>query len=297
MKSHTRGGARSRKVPLLPVLLVLVALGVITVDAAMDDSPAEPLRGVVGDVFGPVQSGLSSAARPLNAVGEFFTTVPGLRDENAALRAANAQLKAQLDTAGIDADRLAGLEIMRAVTRDAGLDVVAASVVGVGPAQSFSRTVTIDVGTVDGVTLDMTVLNADGLVGRVVRADRSTASVLLLIDADSVVGGRLGSSMELGFLAGNGDLSDQGRLSLTTIDSSVTAAVGDAVVTWGSRNGAPYLSGVPVGSVESVQSSPRDTSTVAIVAPFVDFSSLDQVFVVVGSAPERAATQAEGGLG
>jgi len=279
------------------VLLVLAALGVITVDAAMDDSPAEPLRSAVGDVFGPVQSGLSAAARPVNALSDFFTTVPKLRDENSALRTANAQLKAQIDTAGIDADRRDELEIIRTVTRDAGLDVVSASVVGVGPAQSFSRTVTIDVGTADGVTLDMTVLNADGLVGRVVRADRSTASVLLLIDADSVVGGRLGSSMELGFLAGNGDLSDEGRLSLTTIDSSVTAAVGDAVVTWGSRNGAPYLSGVPVGSVESVQSSPRDSSTVAIVAPYVDFSSLDQVFIVIGSAPARAATQAEGGLG
>ena len=73
-----------------------------------------------------------------------------------------------------------------------------------GPMQSFSRTVTIDAGTSSGVHKDMTVLNNDGLVGRVISATRSTADVLLILDTDSVVGGRLGSNNEIGFLRGRG---------------------------------------------------------------------------------------------
>jgi rod shape-determining protein MreC len=150
-----------------------------------------------------------------------------------------------------------------------------------GPAQSFSRTVTIDAGTSAGVYPDMTVLDNDGLVGRVVRADRTTATVLLIVDRESVVGGRLGSSMELGFLRGSGEVDGSGRLDLQLVDRSVTPSRGDVVVSWGSDNDRPYVAGIPIGRVESVYSSPREQATEAVIAPFADFSSLDLVGVVV----------------
>jgi rod shape-determining protein MreC len=152
-----------------------------------------------------------------------------------------------------------------------------------GPAQSFNRTVTIDAGTSSGVTADMTVLNNDGLVGRVVRADRSTATVLLLVDQESVVGGRLGSSMEVGTLNGRGSVGGAARLDLELVDADARAEAGDAVVTWGSKNGTPYVAGVPIGRVDSVSSTPRQQSTQAVIEPYVDFSSLDLVGVVVAA--------------
>jgi rod shape-determining protein MreC len=117
---------------------------------------------------------------------------------------------------------------------------------------------------------------------------------LLIVDASSVVGGRLGTDLELGMLRGDGELSDVGRLTLTTMDPTVEPATGDIVVTWGSRGGAPYVAGVPIGRIESVESSPRDQSSSARVVPYVDFSALDLVGVVVGASPpgdrtERAA--------
>ena len=72
----------------------------------------------------------------------------------------------------------------------------------------------------------MTVLNNDGLVGRVLRVTRTTATVLLVVDADSVVGGRVGESMEVGFLHGRGVLGDDGRLDLELVDESVVAGQG-----------------------------------------------------------------------
>ena len=52
---------------------------------------------------------------------------------------------------------------------------------------------TIDAGYgARGGGADMTVLNNDGLVGRVTASTRTTATILLILDADSVVGGRIG---------------------------------------------------------------------------------------------------------
>jgi rod shape-determining protein MreC len=118
-------------------------------------------------------------------------------------------------------------------------------------------------------------------VGRVLSATRTTAVVLLVLDTDSVVGGRLGSNLEIGFLRGRGVTGDRGRLDLDLVDHSVSPATGDVVVTWGSQNGVPYVAGIPIGKVESVYSTPRELAKHAVIDPFVDFTSLDVVGVVV----------------
>ena len=168
---------------------------------------------------------------------------------------------------------------------------------GLGPAQSFSRTVTIDAGARAGLRPDMTVINNDGLVGRILRVTRTTATVLLIVDTESVVGGRVGGSMEVGFLHGRGVLGGDGRLDLELVDQSVVPAEGDTVVTFGSDGGAPYVAGIPVGKVTSVYTSLRETSQRAVIDPFVDFASLDLVGVVVpsGTRSDRAVIEADGG--
>jgi rod shape-determining protein MreC len=290
MKARARDDRRARGVL---ALLVLAAVTVMTVDASADDSPVDVARSAVGDVLGPVQNGLDEAASPFGALGDRLDSDEQLRDANERLTAENAGLRNALETAGLDVGREQALEVMHRFAGRRGLRGVTAEVVAYGPAQNFTRTVTIDRGTASGVQADMTVLNADGLVGRVVHAGTATATVLLAVDSGSVVGARLGADLELGFLRGDGDLSDAGRLRLTTMDPRVVPSVGDSVLTWGSQGGRPYVSGVPIGSVLSVEASPRDQTTTAVIAPYVDFSALDLVQVVVGAS--RPSSDQAGG--
>jgi rod shape-determining protein MreC len=269
------------------VLLLLASFALITLDVqGGDDSPVEPLRSAAGDVFGPVEEATASVVRPFQAVPGFLQTNGSLRNDIEHLRAENSSLRGRLATTVVDRNRVAELDGLLQSSTSTGYALVPARVIAVGPAQSFSRTVTIDAGTSSGVHADMTVLNNDGLVGRVIRADRGTATVLLIVDAESVVGGRLGSSMEVGFLRGRGDVGGRGRLDLDLVDSSVTPVSDDILVTWGSKNGAPYVSGVPIGRVKSVYSSPRQLSKQAVIEPLADFSSLDLVGVVVDADTE-----------
>nr|MDQ4006893.1 rod shape-determining protein MreC [Actinomycetota bacterium] len=113
---------------------------------------------------------------------------------------------------------------------------------------------------------------------------------------DSVVGGRVGRTMELGFVSGEGDIGDRGRMRMQLVDRVADPEGGDTVVTWGSRNGAPYVAGVPIGSVTEVLTSPRELSKTVVIEPYVDFSSLDVVGVVVGH-DRRDRVEASGGGG
>ena len=263
-------------------LLLLAALTVITLDAkAGDSSPLDAVRSAVGSVVGPMEDVTASVTRPFADASGFFRTNESLRGDIATLSAENSRLRGQVAGEPLDRQRLAELDGLTRTAAETGYSLVAARVIAMGPVQSFSRTVTIDAGTSSGITKDMTVLNNDGLVGRVVQANASTATVLLIVDTESVVGGRLGTNLEIGFLRGRGSVGDTGRLALDLVDNAVEPSRDDVVVTWGSKNGVPYVSGIPIGRVESVISSPRQSSRRAVIRPFVDFTALDVVGVVV----------------
>ncbi len=290
---------RRRPSRSLMVALLLACATLITLDYhGGADSPMEPARRVMGEVFGPVEAGTTAVVRPFTAVPQWFHSRDSLRHDLDQLEAENSQLRAEVAKSGYNRNRLAEYDGLTTAADDLGYALVPARVVAMGPSQSFSRTVTIDAGSRAGISPDMTVLNNDGLVGRVLRVTRSTATVLLVLDADSVVGGRVGESMDVGFLHGRGALGRDGRLDLQLVDDSVVPARDDTVVTWGSEGGAPYVSGVPVGRVASVYSSLRETSQRAVIVPFVDFGSLDLVGVVVpsGTASDRAIIEADGSL-
>lgn len=290
---------RNRPSRALLLALLLACASLITLDYhGGPDSPMEPARRVVGEVFGPIETGTATAVRPFTAVPDWFRSHDSLRGEINELEAENARLRAEAATTGYDRNRLEEFDGLTTAAESLGYALVPARVVGLGPSQSFSRTVTIDAGSKAGLSPDMTVLNNDGLVGRVLRVTSSTATVLLVVDADSVVGGRVGESMDVGFLHGRGVLGNEGRLDLELVDQSEAPAKHDVVVTWGSEGGAPYVSGVPVGRVASVYSSLRENSQRAVIEPFVDFGALDLVGVVVpsGSTSDRSVIEADGSL-
>jgi rod shape-determining protein MreC len=274
------GGRRPARGTL--VTLILACATLITLDYhGGPDSPLEPARSAVGEVFGPVESATATAVRPFVAIPDWFHTQSSLRGDVADLQAENSALRQRLETTTLDANRLAEYDALAHAQRDSGYTLVPAHVIAMGPSQAFSRTVTIDAGSDDGITADETVLNSDGLVGRVIRTTSTTATVLLILDADSTVGGRIGSNMEVGFLNGQGKLGQDGNLVLDLVDDSLIPSADDVVVTWGSQGGAPYVAGIPIGRVISVVSRPRETSQRAVIEPFVDFGALELVGVVV----------------
>lgn len=293
------GDAPHRPPRSVVVALLLASATLVTLDSqGGDTSPLEPVRTAVGEALGPAQAVSAGVVRPFTAVPRWFRGRNALQGDLNDLEAENARLRQQLRTAGVDRNRLAELDGLTRAAADAGYALVPTRVVAYGPMQSFSRTVTIDAGTSAGIAADMTVVNNDGLVGRVLRATRTTATVLLVLDADSVVGARVGDSMEIGFLRGHDVISEGGRLDLELMDETVVPAAGDTVVTWGSDGGSPYVGGIPIGSVDQVVASPRETSQRAVIDPFVDFTALDLVGVVVpsGTVSDRAVIEADGSI-
>jgi rod shape-determining protein MreC len=155
--------------------------------------------------------------------------------------------------------------------------IKAAQIIAIGAAQGFSWTITIDAGSDDGIARDMTVINGDGLVGRVTTVGHTTATVLLASDPDFTVGTRMEGNDEIGFATGQGARPMRVQL----LNGRAKVRKGDRMVTFGSQNGRPFVPGVPVGTVSAVLANPGQLTRTVLVEPFVSFSRLDLVGVVI----------------
>ncbi|MER7764655.1 rod shape-determining protein MreC [Streptomyces sp. NPDC097619] len=268
----------TRESRLLLVLLVAIAFALITVDIrAGEDSPVDGARHAAAAVFGPVEEGVADAVDPVaNAIGAVRDS--GKRHTRiAALERENAALKAKLGSDDRNRARLRELDGMLKKAGAGQYGIKGAEVIAIGAAQGFSWTVTIDAGSKDGIQRDMTVLNGDGLVGRITTVGPTTSTVLLANDPDFTVGTRLESSGELGFATGQGDRA----LSVEMLNGRAKIAPGDRLVTFGSRGNKPFVPGVPLGEVIRLEPSRGDLTRTVWLRPYVAFSRLDIVGVVV----------------
>jgi rod shape-determining protein MreC len=268
----------TRESRLLLVLLTAIAFALITVDIrGGEDSPVDGARSAAAAVFGPIENGASAAVDP---VGNAVTAIreSGERhDRIAELEKENAALKAKLGSEDRDKSRLKQLDKMLKVAGEGQYGIKGAEVIAIGAAQGFSWTVTIDIGANDGIKRDMTVLNGDGLVGRVTTVGPDTATVLLANDPDFTVGTRMEGSDELGFASGQGDRP----LRVELLNGKAEVKKGDRLVTFGSQADKPFVPGVPVGVISRVDPSGGDLTRTLYVTPYVSFSKLDIVGVVV----------------
>jgi rod shape-determining protein MreC len=163
-----------------------------------------------------------------------------------------------------------------------GYRVVAASVIAM--AEGYAQAVTLDAGSADGVETGDTVLNGQGLVGTVTAVSRQTCTVLLATDATSVVGVTLAPSGQIGWVTGPGKTrSGSGLMRLQVLDENAVLSVGEQLVTSASMHDRPYVPGVPVGVISRVENRAGSLTATALVQPYVDFTSLGVVGIVVAA--------------
>src|SRR3954470_525240 len=181
----------TRRTRALLALLLLTSICLITIDyRGGPHSPLDGARSLAAALFGPVEQVASAIASPVsgavNRIGDLGTGTARAK----RLAKQNKNLRRQLRTSDLARSRAAELDALLKLAGTGRYKVVPAQVIAIGPAQTFSWTVTIDAGTRDGVRPEMTVVNGDGLVGRVKTVGPTTSTVLLAIDPDSSVGVR-----------------------------------------------------------------------------------------------------------
>ena len=276
------GGNRSR---LLLVILLVTALFFITLDLR-GVSLTKGSRSVTQTILSPVQRTVSTIFSP---VGRFFSDVKNFGKTNAQLQqelALNKLLKSELAMSADTKGQLTQLKSVLDLAGRGNYKVAAARVIARGSASSFSQTITIDAGSSSGIRPDMTVISQNGLIGVVKSTTSSSSIVLLLSDPSFRVGVRVARSQSIGVLSGLGSNS----YSLVLLDPAGVIKDGDILLTNGSDNNRPFVPGVPVGVVVSVDNTDGSLTQTATVSSYANLNDLGVVSVIL-SAPTTAPSQ------
>jgi rod shape-determining protein MreC len=258
------------------VLAVLVTVALVLIVVSYSDGSNSVFRHVrlAGDmVFGGAEHTASS-------VGGFFTRSGSNSTQVSNLQQQVTRLRAELSQAQVSKSEYAALHQMLQVAGADQVKVVAASVIAVG--QGYQQTVTLDVGSRDGVQVGQTVLNGQGLVGNVTAVSGATATVQLANAGSIVLGVAVAPSGQLGWVTGPGKTaSGRGLMRLQMLSSAAVLAPGDQLVTGPSASNQPYIAGVPVGVITKLVSINGALTEAAEVRPYVDYTSLSVVGVVL----------------
>lgn len=253
-----------------------------------------------GQTSGSVQSGVSVVFSPLQTVADRALKpardLVGWFDKTFAARGENSRLSEELASARKQA--VAGQEALSENAQlrklveldgdpplaESAYQPVTGRVIGRSPTV-WNSTVTLDIGSGDGVKVDDPVISGDGLVGRVASTQGGSSQVTLITDHESAVSAKVLPAGVQGVIRPN--VGDPEDLILDFIDSTKHVHGGQAIVTSGWRAqglASLFPPGLPVGEVTSASIVEQEASQQVHLRPYADFANLDLVQVLTGHA-------------
>lgn len=248
----------------------------------------------------PVQWVAIKVASGASAVIEEYVYLVEVQRENERLAYENARLKQQvsdLESLERENERLRSLLVLR---DELPGQKISARVIAkdISPLFRVLR-IRLDRGMDDRVQAGMPVVTTDGLVGQISRVAERFAEVMLTVDEGSAVDVIVQRTGSRGILRGTGD-SDAYKARIQYLLRADEVRVGDTVYTSGL--GRRFPPNLKVGIVTNVEKRDFGLYQLAEVSPSVNFSRLEEVFVLTEGARQtspgapRAATDVSGAV-
>jgi rod shape-determining protein MreC len=185
-----------------------------------------------------------------------------------ALETENARLRALLDARPQARDRARVAEILSV------------------DANPYSYSLIIDAGTQDGVTDGQALIDADGVVGQVIKAGLMTSQAMLISDTDHALPVEVNRNGLSTIVVGSGTID---RLELPFVVNNADIQVGDLLVTSGL--GGAFPAGYPVAIVDSVTRRPHEPYAEVTATPAASLGQVREVMLISsGDATDVEAT-------
>jgi rod shape-determining protein MreC len=273
-----------QRAPIWLVILLFTNLAIMAVDARDNVSSQRNLRVWAQAVVSPFQSVSSKAGGASTGLIRNIINFNSTAAENERLKQRLAETELALRNAQqwtTENERLRGLLNLKEQT---GYDQVAARVIARDSSVWFN-TITINRGSSSGIGLNMPVVTASGIVGRVIAASPWTAQVMMVTDEKAAAGAIVGQLSESGALGSVRGLGESGLVEMRYVSGLQKVEVGDYILTTG-QDGI-YPPGLSVGEVVQVKHGTATQTHQIFIKPSAKLDQLEEVAVLLYHAPPR----------
>lgn len=276
---------RRQSTGLRPLIaLCVVSILVLTFYLREGESgPIHTLRAGVTTITTPARLAGNLVSAPFNAVGNIFGNLTASRATLDELEAENAELTARVAELAEYQATSERLEKLLDLQSTYNLQSTAARIIGQS-SDAWSDTVTIDKGSLDGISVNMPVTNSTGVIGQVIEVAPNASTVRLLTDEGSGVSAMIQDTRAQGMVQGQPD----GTLRMDYVSVDADVKEGDIIITSGI--GGVYPKGLPIGTVASVTKNSNDVYYTIIVSSASRTESNEEVLVITSLTEEQTAT-------
>jgi rod shape-determining protein MreC len=240
---------------------------------------------------------MSAAANPIYAVvqtpGQLWTWLTDSFADRARLRTENERLTEQLRVARTQLLRFAALNEenrrlreIREASKGVSERTLIAEIINVS-VQPFRHMVVINKGADDGVFRGQPVLDAFGVVGQVMLVGKSTATLILITDAEHAIPVQVNRNGIRTIAMGTGETAKLG-LPYLTVEADVRPD--DLLVSSGLDEIFP--AGYPVAKVTKVERNPADTFATVEAQPLAHLDRDREVLLLWADKPKVPTPEA-----
>lgn len=275
-------------------LLALIFLSIVLMYVDNRDNHLNSVRKAIGVAVYPLRVAVDAPVRFWSWLSDATTSHNELELELGRLRVERLLTKARLQRFNaLEAEnaRLRALLDARSRVRDT---VRVAEIMSVD-ANPFSHSLVINVGSRDGVFDGQALVDADGVVGQVIKTGLLTSQAMLISDTDHALPVEVNRNGLRTIAVGTGQI---GSLKLPFVVNSADIRAGDLLVTSGL--GGVFPAGYPVAVVASVTRIPHEPYANVSATPAAALGQVREVMLIwsagaQGSPAENssAAGQAE----
>ncbi|MHB8895030.1 MAG: rod shape-determining protein MreC [Candidatus Geothermincolia bacterium] len=272
---------RSNRNRIILIVIIIICVTVVTLYVKESDrGPLHKIQNFFLDLVSPISNLFAKIFRPIKDGVINLFHLPTLSRENANLQRQVADLqKKQIDSKELEQQVQELKRLLRFTEGQAELETVGADIVGQSPS-NWERLMIVNRGASSGVKKYMSVVTDAGLVGRVISVGSRSAVVQLVTDSRSSIGTRDQRSRETGIVEGR----NSDTIRFTPMKEDADLREGDIIETSGLGGTCPP--GIAVGKITKVSKRSGGMTRLVEVKPFVRFSKLSQVLIIITPEPE-----------
>ncbi len=218
---------------VIGIVITTVILVVIVIVSNISTNNLSSIEGTIGKVFMPIQNGIVFLKNKIAGNEQELSDIDTLKSENQDLREENSKLQEKVRELEIlKSENNTLKEYVNLKEKYSEYTTVPAYVIQRN-ISNYEKIVVINVGSKDGIEVNMPVISESGLVGHVISVTDKTAKVQIVVDTASNVSANISNVQDSVILKGT--LNSTDILKATYIPADSTILQGDEVVTSGLR--------------------------------------------------------------
>jgi len=265
--------------------LRLVALCILSVAIMVLDHNNEhlqPVRSILSTIVHPIRLVIDAPFSLGHWIGDSTATQSELSAENRRLKEQNLIQSARLQRqVALEAENTRLRALLDSTAKVSGRVLIGEIMsIDMNP---FRHRITINKGSNDGLYVGQALLDADGIIGQVIRDQFFSAEALLISDIDHALPVEIVRSRLRTIAVGTGDLE---RLSLPFLPRNADVVDGDILVTSGL--GGTFPPGYPVGIINGISADSGEPFLTVGARPAAALNRIREVLLIW---PEPAAAQ------